>query len=346
MSELVFQAIQRTTEALECHVDREWILGFSGGKDSTALLKIFVSALRKVKRFPQKVSVIFCDTGVENPVIDSYVKGLFCLLNSEFENLGLPIDLIMLKAPVEERYFVKVIGRGYPTPTNSFRWCTQSLRIKPVSRFIENSFADDVVVLIGSRKAESQQRRRSIEKMGGGHWQKQVEGNRRYDLFLPILDLSLADVWDSIFLLDYPRSIDPKKLESIYKDASGECPIIKSPDAPPCASGRFGCWTCTVVRKDRSATKMIEAGHDQLLPYLEFRNWISKFRDDLDMRWLVRRNGVPRPGPFSLMGRKTILEKVRELERAVGQQIIDDEETIEIKRLWDLDANHPQEKLC
>ena len=142
---------------------------------------------------------------------------------------------------VRERFFVKIIVVT-PPPTNSFRWCTKNLRIKPVSRFIAEAAKGDAIVSLGMRRTESRQRERAIDGHGGGHWQTQFEAGKRYRLFLPILDLELDDVWDAVFLPPHPKAINAPLLERLYRGASGECPIVKSPQAPPCASGRFGCW--------------------------------------------------------------------------------------------------------
>ena len=120
----VIEAVEATKLALEANSDSKWIVGFSGGKDSSAMLKIIIAAAKKATPCPKNISVIYCDTGVENPVLDRYVKSLFSDLDSEFSDSGLPFETHLLKAPVADRFFVKVIGRGYPTPTNMFRWCT------------------------------------------------------------------------------------------------------------------------------------------------------------------------------------------------------------------------------
>ncbi|WP_240006244.1 phosphoadenosine phosphosulfate reductase family protein [Pseudaquidulcibacter saccharophilus] len=334
---MVINAIEMTRDALERNSNSHWVIGFSGGKDSSALLKIFTAAMKTAKSLPSQIDIIYCDTGVENPVLDIYVKSLFKNLVDEFDTLNFPVKFHILKSNINERFFVRVIGRGYPTPTNNFRWCTKGLRINPVSRHIKAAAKDDAIVLIGLRKGESKQRDRSLKNSEEGNWQFQREGNTRYRIFLPILDFSVEDVWDVIFMPGFPKSLDAKKLELIYRGASGECPIIKAPNSAPCGSGRFGCWVCTVVRKDKSAISLIESGHIELLPFLSFRNWISEFRNDLSMRWGVRRNGSIGPGPFSIEARKLIFKKVRELEELTGNIIIDKEETQEIHRLWALD---------
>lgn len=337
MTDPIHEAIRETRLALRRNASAHWIIGFSGGKDSTALLKVFSSALRGLKSGPKKIDVIYCDTGVENPVLDSYVRALFARLESEFVSSDARFRTTVLRAPVRDRFFVKIIGRGYPPPTNAFRWCTKSLRINPVAKFIGEAAKKDAIVALGMRRAESQQRDRSLLRGGGQIWQAQIESGRRYRLFLPILGLDVEDVWGAVFSLTEPKAIDADALAKLYRGASGECPIIKAPDAPPCASGRFGCWTCTVVRKDRSATSLIESGYQWLEPYLEFRNWLVTIRNDKLRRWPFRRRGAIAMGPFTLAARREILNQLENLERTVGACLLSSDERVEILRLWKLD---------
>jgi len=331
-------AIDAAVDGLRARPHAHWLIAFSGGKDSTAALKIILAAYRKSGLASLNLTVIYCDTGVENPVLDVYVKSLFRALETEFARCGERFNTRILQAPVQDRFFVRIVGRGYPPPTNSFRWCTPSLRIRPVSRFIESQDPQNTVVVLGLRRSESEQRDRSMKKSRDGVWQKQREGNRDYDLFLPILDLTVSDVWDAVFWLSAPTSIRPQRLEQLYRDASGECPVIKAPSAPPCASGRFGCWTCTVVRRDKSASKLIEAGYVELKPYLEFRNWLSEIRNDPDMRWPQRRSGSPGMGPFTIEARKAILRRIDKLEDVTRSEILNATERGVIAGLWRLDA--------
>ncbi len=330
-------AIEATVCALRSRANAHWVVAFSGGKDSTAALKILLAAYRHSGLQTLNLTVIYCDTGVENPVLDLYVKSALARVSEEFKELGPTFKTHLLKAPVQDRFFVRVIGRGYPPPTNSFRWCTTGLRIRPVSRFIEAQDPKNTIVVLGLRRSESHQRDRTLNDAPGGPWQKQREGNKDYDLFLPILDLGVPEVWDAIFCLSRPRSIDPMVLQKLYRDASGECPVIRAPQAPPCASGRFGCWTCTVVRQDRSAKTLIEAGYSELQPYFEFRAWLSEIRNDSAMRWPKRRNGATGMGPFTLDARREILDRLNQLEVATRTEILDSEERGIIAGLWRLD---------
>ena len=63
------------------------------------------------------------------------------------------------------------------------------------------------------RRAESAQRDRSIEQNGGGKWQTQIEAGRRYRLFVPLLELDVAEVWDAIYMFPSPTAINPATIE-------------------------------------------------------------------------------------------------------------------------------------
>jgi DNA sulfur modification protein DndC len=333
----VLRAIDITIEAIRQRGSAHWIVAFSGGKDSSAALKIFLAAYKRAGVALPSVTIIYCDTGVENPILDGYVGELLHQLDNDFNELGLIFKTQVLKSPLHDRFFVKIIGRGYPPPTNNFRWCTTGLRIKPVSAFIERHDPNNTVVVLGLRAAESEQRDRSLARSANLYWQKQREGKGNYDLFLPIVELNVAEVWDAIFGLSAPKSLKPQTLERLYRGASGECPIIKSPQAPPCSSGRFGCWTCTVVRKDKSARELIRAGHIELLPFLAFRDWLAEFRNEPSKRWERRRSGKDGLGPFTLEARREILKRVDDLEDKTRTIIISAEERGLIASLWNMD---------
>lgn len=334
---IVSDAVDRCAEAIRSSAKREWVIGYSGGKDSTAALKIFLNAMKLAGRQSCPVSVIYCDTGVENPELDVFAKATLRRLKAEL-SVEFPKSAVeILSPPVAERFFVRVIGRGYAPPTNRFRWCTKGLRILPVQRYLRGRGTSAAVVL-GLRFGESVQRDRSLNSAGGAGslWQKQKEGAAQ-DLLLPIIDFGLEEVWLAAQVLSFPASIDALGLEELYRDASDECPMIRSPLSPPCASGRFGCWTCTVVRKDRSTEQMIRNGKVWLAPYLEFRNWLQSFREDPYFRWPVRRNGAAGPGPFTIAGRRRILRQVELLEAEVDRELLSHEELQKIWELWAVD---------
>lgn len=283
--------------------------------------------------------MIYCDTGVEIPTISAYVKETIGALTSESESLGLPLKFIIARPKLDDRYFVKVIGRGYPPPTNIFRWCTDRLRINPVKSIIDSN--QNAVVLLGIRSGESLERDRKIQKHKTKERYFLNQGDStRTRIFSPILDYSVKDVWASLKFNCMPRSIKHDTIGQLYKDAGAECPVYKETKGTPCGKGRFGCWTCTVVRQDKSVKSMIESGYEDLEPLFEFRNWIAIFRDDTDFRCKIRRNGQIGLGPITLEGRKMVLEKLFEAERKSGLTLIENEELTRIKELWHVDETN------
>jgi DNA sulfur modification protein DndC len=318
---------------------KPWFIGYSGGKDSSALLSLVINALLGLKIYSREVTVIFCDTGVENPILTDYVYSTFRSLEIECKTLKIPIKFKIVKPELKDRFFVKVIGKGYPTPTNIFRWCTKSLRINPVKKIINVN--PEAIVLLGVRKGESVERDRTIirHKLNSEYYLKQ-NNSRSKVIFAPIINYDIRDVWASIKFKSFPQSIQHEVIGQMYKDAGSECPVYRESQGASCGKGRFGCWTCTVVRKDKSVEKMIENGHQSLLPLFNFRNWLAEFRDNKEFRCKYRRNGQLGLGPITLRGRKIILEKLHLLEKETGISLIDNDELTLIYEHWKNDIEN------
>ena len=141
--------------------NRPWIIGFSGGKDSTVLLTLVWLALQNLKdkgiALTRKVYVVCNDTLVENPVIEEYVTTVLKYISNAAQAQKLPISVHTTTPELEDSFWCCVIGKGYPVPNNSFRFCTEKMKIKPTSTFITNQVASDgeAIVLIGTRRSES-----------------------------------------------------------------------------------------------------------------------------------------------------------------------------------------------
>lgn len=317
------------------------VIAYSGGKDSSAVIKLVFNAISGKPALARKIFVIYCDTKVENPVLDEFVKKTLTLLKKEAQAIAPNLTVKILQPAISQRYFVRVIGRGYPPPTTFFRWCTKDLRIRPVQNFVKNLGTRPLVV-VGTRQGESNQRDRVLRRAGGlankgPLIHRQIEGSFETALYLPIARYSLDDVWDCLSDLTTPESIDIHRLAQVYRHGGGECPMIRETNDRPCASARFGCWVCTVVRRDKSTENLLQSGYADLAPYHEFRSWIAQIRNDEALRCKKRRNGKLGPGPFRLATRRIILKKVRALEKVIGRSLINEAEELYIKRLWNAD---------
>jgi DNA sulfur modification protein DndC len=294
------------------------------------------SALAEISHHHKPVNVIYCDTGVEIPTISTYVKTTIKRLGVETQSLGLPFTFTIAKPKLDDRFFVKVIGRGYPPPTNIFRWCTDRLRINPVKSVIDREL--ESIIVLGIRAGESVQRDRTIERhrTTRKHYLKHGTSGST-SIFSPIVDYSVRDVWSTLRYLHLPYSVEHEVIGKLYKDAGAECPVFREAKGTPCGKGRFGCWTCTVVRRDKSTQSLVSNGYGELEPLFNFRNWLVAFRDDKEYRCGVRRNGTQGLGPITLRGREIILDRLLTTQSQSGFCLIEDEELKRIHELWNLD---------
>ena len=334
LSARIREAIDLIKSAYEADAD-PWIVGFSGGKDSSCVLKLLFHALRAVETYHKPITVLYCDTGVEIPQAASLARGTLAAFRSESARFGLPISTRVVSPPLKDSFFVKILGRGYPTPSDKFRWCTDRLRIGPVTAFLKKSGLADRVVVIGVRESESASRALTLKKYQGQgrYWRRQGSATNRR-LFVPILDFALIDVWQSLLMLPTPRSVMGKEVAELYAQASGECPTIREPNGAPCGKARFGCWTCTVAKNGTTLRSLVEAGNAQLRPLLDYRLWLDRYRHNPRYRWKKRRNCKPGLGPMTMRWRRMALEKLLSTLRKSGLKLITDDEIHAIKSSW------------
>jgi len=316
-----------------------WYIGFSGGKDSSALVKLVFLSLMQFADRARPITVVYCDTGVEIPIVSSLVRSTLRSLAREAEAFSLPLRIRIATPRLEDRYFVRVIGRGYPPPTNKFRWCTDRLRIAPVQRILRNEGSGGVV-LLGVRRGESPERDRTIasNRIHGRRYFLRQSGGSGSLIFAPLIHYETEDVWATLASSALPCSIDARRLALMYRHAAGDCPIVREPQSTPCASGRFGCWTCTVIRRDHTVEMLVGEGNPELQPLLEFRNWLQRVRDRSEWRCPRRRNGRSGPGPFTLRARRAILTRLLAVQSESPWRLITNPERAAIEALWEADA--------
>lgn len=280
--------------------NRPWIIGFSGGKDSTAMLQLVWLAIKQVPRELRKrdVYVICNDTLVENPIIVDYVNTVLKKIEIAAVEQDIPIKVKITRPRLEDSFWVNIIGRGYPVPNNVFRWCTDKMKVKPTARFITEQVAEDgeAIVLIGTRKSESATRARSIKKheIRGKRLTKHTHQANTY-VYSPIRELHVEEVWYIINTMTSPWGADNSQLFQIYMDASAddyECPtVVTDKSHSSCGQSRFGCWTCTVVKEDKSMTALVSKGQEWLAPLLQLRASMVDNRNISKNRMSIRRNG-------------------------------------------------------
>ncbi|MEY8253021.1 MAG: DNA phosphorothioation system sulfurtransferase DndC, partial [Colwellia sp.] len=244
---------------------KPWVIGFSGGKDSTTILSLIYVALQKLKKSERHkhIYVVSSDTLVETPMVVDMVDTAIDLINKQAKKSNLPMSAHIVRPKMNQTFWANLLGKGYPAPTQNFRWCTERMKIDPVSEFILDKVTrfGQVVVVLGARSDESASRAQVIAK-------HKIEGStlsRHSSLpgaftYMPIEDWSFDDVWMYLLGAPAPWGGDHFELFELYKDSSaGECPLVIDTKTPSCGNSRFGCWTCTVVTKDRAMEGLIES---------------------------------------------------------------------------------------
>lgn len=342
--------------------NRPWIIGFSGGKDSTVLLTLVWLALERLKNLrtelKRNVYVVCNDTMVENPVIEEYVTNVLSAIKRAAKQQQLPISVHTTTPELEDSFWCCVIGKGYPVPNNSFRFCTEKMKIKPTSTFITNQVAEDgeAIVLIGTRRSESQQRAKSVGKHEiKGHRLSKHPLNPNTFTYAPIKELMLEEVWWIINTIPCPWGFDNQILYKIYAEASAddyECPtVVTDKNHSSCGQSRFGCWICTVVKEDKSMSSLIKNGVEWMKPLLDYRNRLIENRNVSEYRCSTRRNGQLAVDEFGHnMGNYTMEYRIQLLKELLQIQkdtqsyrssidLITNQELIAIQVLWYRDGN-------
>lgn len=326
-----------------------WIVGYSGGKDSTLVCHLVFSALLQIppKKRTREVYIITNDTLVESPLICAHIDKTLELIENTSKVLNLPVYTVKTKPKSNETFWILLIGRGYPTPNTHMRWCTDRLKIKPTSIFIKNHISKDgaAIIVLGVRKDESNSRRMVIEKyerMQNNNLSPHPSLTGAY-VYTPISSLTTDKVWTLLAYEDPPWGGTHEELIQLYKDADGgECPMmITKQEVGGCS--RFGCWVCTLVKNDKSLESFAKATRDKkLYELIDFRNWLLSIRNNPDYRQIRRRNGAITfdkndnhiPGPFTHKARKMILDKLLETQNKYTKQLISQEEISAIFNIW------------
>ena len=263
-----------------------WIVGYSGGKDSTAALQLVWLALCDLPASERRkpLHVISTDTLVENPVVAGWVTLSLQSMAEAAQLHGVPVVPHRLTPSVNDSFWVNLIGRGYPAPRHKFRWCTERLKIKPSNTFITEMVAQsgEAILVLGTRKAESQARARTMERLESQRVRERLSPNAALPnclVYSPIEDWSNDDVWLFLMQVQNPWGYNNKDLLTMYQGASqdGECPLVVDTTTPSCGDSRFGCWVCTLVEEDKSMQAMVQndAEKDWMQPLVRIRNLLD-----------------------------------------------------------------------
>ncbi|HAZ49383.1 MAG TPA: DNA phosphorothioation system sulfurtransferase DndC [Cyanobacteria bacterium UBA11369] len=375
VSELVedIQKLSKEIQELYSSDEIPWIIGYSGGKDSTATLQLVWNAIATLppEKRTKTIYVITTDTLVENPYVSAWVRKSLKRMKVAAKEQGMPIEPHLLQPEVKQTYWVGLIGKGYPAPRQKFRWCTYRLKIDPSNRFIRDVVrtCGETILVLGTRKPESSHRAAIMIKREAGRLRDRLSPNPSLPnslIYSPIEDWRNDEVWLYLMQWQNPWGHSNKDLFAMYREstADNECPLVVDTSTPSCGSSRFGCWVCTLVDSDKSLTAMIQNDEEKewLQPLVDLRLEldVENDRDKRDFRriWgevqLFERNldgkisVEPIPGPYTKYWREYLLKRVLEAQTQIRQTappemgditLITLEELSEIRRIW-LEEKH------
>jgi DNA sulfur modification protein DndC len=350
--------------------DIPWVVGLSGGKDSTALTMHLLETMEQLPppiRNQKRVFITCVNTLVEAPPVIDHVHKFIERLQLYIEDRGLPVEVVELVPTADQTFWSNLIGRGYPTPYREFRWCTDRMKIQPAKAFIEERveiFGDPPVVhfLLGTRFDESTARKGTMDAHTRMDSDLHAHGTiPSASTIRPIENWSTQDVWKYLLKLDWANGMpNPfadinQDLSMLYNDAAGgECPVIHDSSQQTCAGSRFGCWTCTVVSEDKSLTQMIASDKDKydvvkLAKLAEFRDKLLAERNIDENRvhgrnrrgvTLVKRDGSVGMGSYTMGYRQKLLTSLTNLQEEVEMELISENEINIIKQIWNEELIH------
>ena len=292
-------------------VGRPAVVLFSGGKDSSVLLNLALTAAIEQGRQGRNPMVVIAhsDVGVENPEIQRLVSGEIAKAARFAREHGVTAVVRVATPAFWDTFPVRVIGgRALPTFPDSRRDCQTDLKRLPNERelaLIERELVakgwPQPVLMTGVRRDESAVRAASVK----GRGEKAVtlwtdtEGRLRLS---PLLEWAVDDVWQYLGLANagvIPSYSRFEETMQTYQAAGGSsCVVVADAGmqkhSKPCSS-RFGCWVCTAVREDKSLRQMIDTDRDRygyLAPLAALRDFIAYTQYDWSRRQYVGRSIV------------------------------------------------------
>jgi len=299
-----------------------WVVAFSGGKDSSLLLRLVYEWARarvaSGQPVPGRVWVLFNDTGSELPSLYRWVEEYVGYMTKLFNELG--VDLAMERTEPEpgDRFADRVVGRGYPAPNFRFRWCVELLKIRPSRRALDRlaSRLGRIVLLVGLREDESSARAAKLRRStcGGGmtclqsfYIKTDLPGVTKV---APIKHWREEDVWAYLNQLARREPIYGKLLAMYGKGLYYPHPV------------RFGCWHCTLV-KTHHALEVLKAEDPETGEALDCARRLLRAISD-DPAYRVEYPEKPkgkysRLGPLNQCGKTIAARLIHMAEKAIGK---------------------------
>lgn len=347
-------SIALTIQSLQEHGTRykHWAISFSGGKDSTTVLTLVLDLLKDgLIPQPQTLTVLYADTRMELPMLHTAAIATL----AQARELGCVVKVV--EPPLSDRFFVRMLGRGYPPPNNGFRWCVGLLKLEPMTaalkQFREES-GEKFLTLTGMRIGESAARDQRIAlscSRNDGEcsqgWFQHTTPASLSDVLAPIVHWRVCHVADWLMLFAPAKGYPTLPVIEAYGAGIGDTEAL---------AARTGCIRCPVAGHDTTLDRVVKtASWAYLGPFLRLwevyadlsapQSRLMKQGERLKDGSLGKR--PMRLGPLTMDARRWGLEQILALQdevnaraRVEGRPIVElitDEEVGEINRL--IEAN-------
>ncbi len=343
------EGVELTLQSLLAYWDKHehYAIAWSGGKDSTALLTLLVHLIDAGKLpQPKLLHVFYADTRQELPPIQKAADQIIAKLR---ERNWIRIETV--RAPLDKRFMVYILGRGVPPPNNNtLRWCTRQIKVDPMAAALEAalvSLPGSALMLTGVRQGESAIRdgriAMSCTKDGaecGQGWYQQVlpdaKGIKgRLATLAPLLHWRVCWIWDWLKIFA-PRAEFGGWPTQVLADAYGGDDALE-------INARTGCIGCPLAQKDTALETVVAmSGWTHLAPLLELKplyRWMRQPQQRLRKRGVeLLKNGQiaknpQRMGPLTLEARTEALGRILDIQTRAGVDLINTEEESRIREL-------------
>jgi len=325
------EQIQFTIDSLNAHgkKHKHWAIAWSMGKDSTAVLTLTVQLILSGQvKAPESLTVLCADTRME--LIPLWLAGQKII--QKLQSINIPVEIVM--APIDKRFFVYMLGRGIPPPSNTFRWCTGQMKVDPMEKSLEDLHAkigEKILMLTGVRQGESAIRDNRIimscskdgAECGQGWYQTGLE-NDMCSTLAPILHWRVCSVWDWLKIFA-PTEKYGSWPTAILADAYGG-------DEAEEINARTGCIGCPLASKDKALNAVVNMPQwEYLKPLMELK---PLYREMKMAKYRLRKNGEikkdgslgknqQRLGPMKLESRMFFLSKILDIQKRVNESAVD-----------------------
>lgn len=339
-----------TVETMNAYLDRydHLAFAFSGGKDSSATVTLIAHliATGEIKQ-PKTMIVFYADTRLELSPLQVSAMAIM----DKLKEMGVITEVVM--PPIDDRFFVYILGRGVPPPSNTFRWCTSQLKIEPMQRALEHhaltlrfgelikrerdgkwvyrGFGKDKLLMItGVRLGESAARDERIAlscsrdgaECGQG-WLQESAKEGLNDTLAPLLHWRVCHVWDWLNIFQSEHGYPTRMIAEAY--GGDEATEINA---------RTGCVGCNLASRDLALETILAKypekwGH--LSPLLKLRPMYAEMKkpENRLRKWGEKRAdgslaaNQGRLGPLTLDARRHFLHEVLSIQDEINASIKD-----------------------